>query len=129
VENRILVLVVEDEALLQVMLEDVLKDGGFAVAVASKGADAIRMLQAPDAAYRALVTDVNLGDEIGGWEVAKRARELHPDFPVVYTSGGGVSDWSANGVPNSVLVAKPFAAAQLITAISQLLNQGNTPGT
>lgn len=128
-DNQILVLVVEDEALLQVMLEDALKEGGFAVTATAKGREAILMLEAPNAAFRAIVTDINLGDKVSGWEVAKRARELHPDFPVVYTSGGGVSEWSANGVPNSVLVAKPFAAAQVVTAVSQLLNQGNTPGS
>jgi CheY-like chemotaxis protein len=127
VEN-LLVLVVEDEALIQVMLEDALKEGGFNVDVTAKGGDAILRLEASDAGYRALITDVTLADKISGWDVAKRARQLHPDFPVVYTSGGCVTDWSANGVPNSVHVAKPFSAAQVITAVSQLLNQGNTPG-
>jgi DNA-binding NtrC family response regulator len=127
-ENRIQLLVVEDEAILQVMLEDALKEGGFDITVTSKGHEAILILERPNAAYRALITDVTLADKTSGWEVAKRARELHPDFPVVYTSGGGVSEWSANGVPNSVLVAKPFAVAQVVTAVSQLLNQGNTPG-
>jgi hypothetical protein len=31
-------------------------------------------------------------------------------------------EWGAHGVPNSVLVQKPFAVAQVITAISTLLN-------
>jgi hypothetical protein len=31
------------------------------------------------------------------------------------------------GVPNSLLLAKPFAPAQLVTAISQLLNAGAPP--
>lgn len=35
---------------------------------------------------------------------------------------GSAHDWSANGVPNSVLITKPFVAAQIITALSQLLN-------
>jgi hypothetical protein len=30
-------------------------------------------------------------------------------------------------VPNSVLIAKPFAPAQVLTAVSQLLNSGSTP--
>ena len=76
-----------------------------------------------------MVTDVNLppGD-VTGWDVAKRARELHPELPVVYMTGAGGNDWASHGVPNSVLVPKPFAPAQVITAVSQLLNQGNTPG-
>jgi DNA-binding NtrC family response regulator len=85
------------------------------------------LLDAEDAAFSALVTDINLTGKLLGWEVAKRARELHPEIPVVYMTGAG-HDWAVNGVPNSVLVSKPFAAAQIVTAVSQLLNKGNTPG-
>jgi DNA-binding response OmpR family regulator len=74
------------------------------------------------------VTDVNLSPgKLTGWDVAKRARELQPTLPVVYITGTDANDWASNGVPNSVLVAKPFAPAQIVTAISQLLNQGTTP--
>jgi hypothetical protein len=37
-------------------------------------------------------------------------------------TGASGDDWGANGVPNSILLAKPFAPAQLVTAVSQLLN-------
>jgi hypothetical protein len=37
-------------------------------------------------------------------------------------------DWAALGVPNSVLIKKPFAPAQALIAVSQLMNVGNTPG-
>lgn len=29
-----------------------------------------------------MLTDVNLGDGITGWELARRAREIAPGFPV-----------------------------------------------
>ena len=121
------IFVVEDDPLMQDLLEDALIEGGFAVVKAESGEDAIRMLDAQDAAFNALVTDINLTGKLLGWEVAKRARELQPEIPVVYMTGAG-GDWTANGVPNSVLVSKPFAAAQIVTAVSQLLNKANTPG-
>jgi hypothetical protein len=43
-------------------------------------------------------------------------------MPVVYMTGAGGREWAAHGVPNSTLVHKPFAPAQIITAISALLN-------
>jgi len=46
---------------------------------------------------------------------------------VVYVTGGEGHDWSSLGVPNSVLITKPFAPAQVLTAVSQLLNVGSTP--
>jgi hypothetical protein len=36
--------------------------------------------------------------------------------------------WAANGVPSSILLTKPFAPAQLVTAVSQLLNAGPPTG-
>ena len=43
-------------------------------------------------------------------------------MPVIYITSSDGADWASKGVPNSVLLAKPFALAQLVTAISQLLN-------
>jgi DNA-binding response OmpR family regulator len=59
-----------------------------------------------------------------GWEIAERAREIDPEFPIVYMTGGDADEWASKGVPNSVLLTKPFAPAQLVTAVSQLLNTG-----
>ena len=78
--------------------------------------------------YRALVTDIGLRRQIDGWEVAQQAREIDPAFPIVYMSGAHAEDWASKGVPNSIMLAKPFAPAQLVTAVSQLLNAG-TPLT
>jgi hypothetical protein len=50
------------------------------------------------------------------------AREIDPDFSVVYMSGQYGDDWASKSVPNSIMLAKPFAPAQLVTAVSQLLN-------
>jgi hypothetical protein len=47
---------------------------------------------------------------------------------VIYITGADGHDWASLGVPNSVLIGKPFAPAQVLTAVSQLLNVGNTPG-
>lgn len=71
-----------------------------------------------DAAFAALVTDIDLGDNSSGWEVARRARELFPDLPVVYVSGGSAHEWASRGVPGSVMLTKPFALAHLVVAVS-----------
>ena len=88
------------------------------------------MLDAEDAKYRAVITDVNLGSaKVTGWQVAKRAREKNSELPIVYmTGGGGHSTRGSMGVPNSVLLTKlTFAAAQVVTAVSQLLNPRQHP--
>ena len=60
--------------------------------------------------------------KLTGWDVARHAREIDAGFPVVYMTGANADDWASKGVPNSILLSKPFAQAQLLTAVSQLLN-------
>ena len=122
VADKLGILVVEDDALLHGMIEEALTDGGFEVAIAPSGEEAMTLLTGLKGKYVALVTDINLSAKIDGWQVAKHARQIDSQFPVVYMTGASADDWGANGVPNSVLLTKPFAPAQLITAVSQLLN-------
>jgi len=127
------ILLTEDEALILDAVAESLKDAGFEVATATYGAEAIQMLEAEPDRYRVLVTDVQLGAGPNGWDVARRARELVSDMPVVYVTADSGGDWASQGVPNSVLIHKPFANAQLVTAVAGLLNDvdahrmGNSP--
>ena len=52
---------------------------------------------------------------------AATAAIIDPEFPVLYLTGAYAHQWPLRGVPNSVLVTKPFAPPQLVTAVSQLL--------
>jgi DNA-binding response OmpR family regulator len=123
VENLLVILVMEDDHLVQSVVEESLTDGGFAIVIASSGENAVQLLDASEGKYRALVTDINLGrGGIDGWDVARHAREIDTSFPVVYMSGKDADEWASKGVPNSIMLAKPFAPAQLVTAVSQLLN-------
>lgn len=75
-----------------------------------------------------MITDVNLGGILTGWDVARNARERFPSLPVVYVTGDSSHEWAAHGVPNSVLISKPFVAAQIVSAVAGLLNaQPTTP--
>ena len=124
----IVILVVEDDQLIQGVVAETLGDGGFEPAIATSGEEAVALLEGHKGKYRALVTDVNLQGKMDGWEVAQHAREIDPEFPVVYMSGAAAADWASKGVPNSIMLSKPFAPAQLLTAVSNLLNSG-TPTT
>jgi DNA-binding response OmpR family regulator len=73
------------------------------------------------------VTDINLLGKVDGWEVGRIAREVEPSMPVIYMTGTHGEEWASKGVPNSVLLTKPFAPAQIVTAVSQLLNAGGPP--
>jgi len=116
------VLVIEDDETIQGIVEDALDEGGFEMAVAATDEEAITLIKGRQAHYRALVTDINLLGRIDGWEIARAAREVDPAFPIVYMTGAAADEWASRGVPNSILLTKPFAPAQLVTAISNLLN-------
>ena len=116
-----MVLVIEDDQNIQSFLEDALRDGGFEPAIAGSGEEAVTLLRAFRSKYAALVTDSRLLGRIDGWRVAQAAREVDPAFPVVYITGAASGDWPVLGVPDSILLIKPFAPERLLTAVSQLL--------
>lgn len=118
------ILVVEDDDPIQGIVEEALAEGGFEPAIATSGEEAVTLLRSGSTSYRALVTDINLKGRMDGWEVARQAREIDPAFPVVYMSGAAADQWASQGVPNSIMLEKPFAPAQLLIAVSQLLNIG-----
>ena len=120
-EPTVLILLAEDELLIAEAIQTELEEAGFAVRAAANGQDALAALE-QDQGFSGLVTDIRLGDGPDGWEVARHARELMPTIPVVYMSGDSAPDHSAYGVPDSIMLQKPFVGAQLLTAITTLMN-------
>ena len=118
----IMLLLVEDEPAIRDLLQEALEDGGFAIALAENGTQAIAALDGKNKDFRGLITDVDLGTGPDGWDVARHARQINHAIPVVYMSGASAHDWASHGVPNSTMVDKPFAPVQIVTAISALLN-------
>ena len=121
----VLLLLVEDEELIRMNLEEELVEAGFEVVVASNGKEARAELETDASRFRGVLTDIKLGRGSNGWEVARHARELKPEIPVIYISGDSAHEWTTKGVPNSIMVSKPFVGAQIITAVSTLLNQAS----
>jgi DNA-binding response OmpR family regulator len=125
--EAISVLVVDDDTSIQSIVEETLSDGGYSPTLASTGEEAALLLNVN--MYRAIVIDISFGrDRVRGWSIARRARAFDPFLPVIYITGGSADDWAVEGVPNSILLTKPFAPTQLVTAVSQLLNVGPTGG-
>ena len=122
-----LLLYVEDEVLIQVAVIDGLEEAGYRLVVAKSGAEALGLLEKHTAELRGVVTDINLGTGIDGWEVARTAREAIGGLPVVYVSAASQQDWTSHGVPGSVMIAKPFATAQVVVAISSLMTASEPP--
>ena len=119
-----MILVVEDDLEIQTILEEALGEGGFDPAITASGEEAVTLLKGNRGKYRALVADIALRGRMSGWEVATHARQVDPEFPVLYITGAYAHQWILRGVANSALLTKPFAPPELVTAMSQLLNTG-----
>ncbi len=124
--DKPIVLIVDDEPLIAHMVEVVFEDAGFEVFLAMNAAEAAKQIDALDNRLAALVTDIQLGRGPNGWAVAVDARARLPILPVVYMTGDSAADWTAFGVPNSVLVQKPFVAPQVLAAAMGLMNADNS---
>ena len=121
-ENFPILLLVEDDFALQSVLEIGLSEEGFEVVAVGSGTEALKELVSGKSTLSAIITDIRLGKGPSGWDVGKRAREVTSGIPIIYMSGDSVHEWSANGVPESIMLQKPFVLAQLISALSTLLN-------
>ena len=112
------VLLVEDEALLSMLMADVLKDMGHDVCAieSSEGravAAAARCL--PDL----MIVDVHLGE--GGSGAAAVAEILRTGFvPHVFVSGSTLRDYPLS--PKAVVLLKPFVESDLARAIQRALD-------
>jgi DNA-binding response OmpR family regulator len=83
IENT--VLVVEDEALVNLDIADALREEGFGVLQAYDGEEALRLLrQHPE--IRVLFTDVNLPGAVDGVALATEVERRWPQIEVLVTS-------------------------------------------
>jgi CheY-like chemotaxis protein len=103
------VLFVEDEHLISDWVAQALIDQGFAVQTVTNAADALRQLAT--APVDVLFTDINLPGGMDGADLARRAREMRPQLPVVYASARATLLRQDARVPGSIVVPKPYEPA------------------
>ena len=112
------ILVVEDEAALLEMMEQVISALGYQVLTANSGAEAIEIAQHED--FDLLLTDVVM-PKVGGFQLAREIRDLKPGLPIIYMSGYTGFSESEMGAVVAPLIRKPSAPATLADALSDAL--------
>lgn len=116
------ILIAEDEPVLILMLTDVLEELDHDVVAASSGQQALNIVKSIEP-IDLLLTDVVMPGKIGGFELEHRVREIHPTFPVIYTSGYTGFAASEMGSVQAPLIPKPATPAELANLIAQALSQ------
>jgi DNA-binding response OmpR family regulator len=103
-DKLIHVLLVEDEYLISEWVAQSLSEQGFAVQTATNAADALGHLSSDQ--VDVLFTDINLPGDMDGAALARRAREILPNLPVVYASARVMAPEAR--VPGAIMVPKPY---------------------
>jgi DNA-binding NtrC family response regulator len=115
------VLLVEDEALVGLMIEVALTEAGFSVHTFSNGRDALAYLAAGGRAD-VLFTDIDIASDIDidRVELARRIRALRAGVAVVCASGRREVE---NAVAGSTFLPKPFILAQACAAVERTVSR------
>ena len=116
------VLIMEDEAQVRVLAEEILKEAGHQTLSAANVPEALALLRAYEL-INVLFADIRLEDHgPDGIELARQAVAMRPKLKVLYTTGADVTDGTkALFVQNSAFLPKPYTPTQLIQAVGTLL--------
>ena len=108
------ILLVEDEILICLLIETILADAGYEVAVANSIEEALAAVDAGQPA--AAILDLNLkGKKV--YPVAEKLAALN--IPFIFATGGGGKD--IEGFADRPWVGKPFQEVELLVAVEKLL--------
>ena len=124
------ILVVEDEASLRSLAVRMLERSGYTVLSAADAAEAFELLSGSNGSVDLLLTDVILSGDLQGNDLARMAKSLRPDLPVLYMSGyprdavvhAGRLDEGVN------YLEKPFTPEALARKVGEVLGQWRSAG-
>lgn len=120
--GKIVILVVDDEAVIRDGLQRVLEGDRFEVETCRSGHNAIERLQEKD--YGLIITDLKMPG-MNGIEVLKAVKALQPDIPVIMITGYATVDTAVEAMKNGAVdfIAKPFTPDQIHEKIERALEQ------
>jgi CheY-like chemotaxis protein len=116
------ILVVEDEALIRMMIADDLRQAGFKIIEAANADDALKVLRT-SVKVDMVLTDIRMPGSLDGLELARRVRTNWPKLKILIVSGEPRSTLA--GAPADAFLGKLYRRTELIDCINQLLGKQN----
>jgi PAS domain S-box-containing protein len=118
------ILVVDDEATVRHLIDEVLEENGYTVIGAADGASGLKVLQS-GARIELLITDVGLPNGMNGRQVADHARMLRPGLKVLFITGFAENAAVGNGhlEPGMELLTKPFTLEALTSKVAAMIKE------
>ncbi|WP_085810885.1 PAS domain-containing sensor histidine kinase [Sphingomonas sp. TZW2008] len=116
------VLVIDDEATIRHLIDEVLDEAGYTIINAADGVAGLKVLQS-GARIDLLITDVGLPGGMNGRQVADAARELRPGLKVLFITGYAENAAVGNGhlEHGMALLTKPFSIDALVGKIEDMM--------
>lgn len=112
-----IILVVEDDAIVRMLIVDVLEELEFKVLEADGSEQALEFLNDEDQYIDLMMTDVGL-PVMDGRELAVQARLVRPELPILFASGYAESIDVPDGMH---VIGKPFSIDQLRDKVTGIL--------
>jgi CheY-like chemotaxis protein len=120
-EHHSTVLVVEDEALMRLVVIESLHDAGFETLEAGDADEALEELAAHED-VSVIVSDINMPGEMDGIQLAREVKRARPDIHMLLTSGKVTPN--PDEIPDGLFLAKPYSLATLVRAVDTLMRIG-----
>ncbi len=114
------ILLVDDDDSLREILSAHLEKGGYEVVAKGEPLGALELLK--ERSFDLLITDIKMED-LNGIELLKRAREIHPDLPVIMITGHGTIESAVESMKLGAFdyVTKPVGRDEFLHIIANAL--------
>ena len=115
---------VDDEATIRHLIDEVLDEHGYTVIGAADAGAGIKVLQS-GAKIELLIADVGLPHGMNGRQVADAARALRPGLKVLFITGYAENAAVGNGhfEPGMELLTKPFTMQALASEVAEMMGK------
>jgi CheY-like chemotaxis protein len=115
---------VEDDAMVRALAARILQSLGYRTVVTEFAQAALKCLAA-EPEIKLILSDVVLPGGTDGFELAKQARQMKPDLPVLFVSGYPQPAPLRRGGPDRVdaVLQKPYTTEQLARAVGRALDR------
>jgi len=116
------ILVVDDEAVVRMLMADALTEAGYEVMLAGDGAEALSRVRG-GGRLDLLVTDIGLPGGLNGRQVAEAVRVEQPGVPVLFVTGYAEHTVLGQGALGSgfFVQTKPFALDRLVERVGEIV--------
>jgi two-component system, response regulator PdtaR len=116
--SPVLILIVEDEALVRLSGVGIFADAGFRIIEAANADDALESLEA-NSEVQLLITDVNMPGTINGLVLARQVHDRWPHIGIIVVSGDSVPP--RHELPaGSQFYRKPYDASKVVRHAREL---------